>query len=170
MSARKTPPDHELKRLYEDEGLTCQQIADTCGATKAVVARALHKAGINVRDQKGVNHSQWKGGRVVISSGYVGVWRPDHPRCNQQGYVREHIVVMEEQLGRPLTDEEIVHHIDFDKKNNDPKNLFNCEDNKEHSVVHNQANELFGQMVKSGLVIFNRETKEYELSPKLQSI
>lgn len=47
---------------------------------------------------------------------------PDHPRA-QRGYVPEHILVMEEQLGRYLTRDEVVHHRDRNKKNNAPDNL-----------------------------------------------
>ncbi len=35
----------------------------------------------------------------------------------------EHRIVAERLLGRPLRDKEIVHHIDGDKRNNDPANL-----------------------------------------------
>lgn len=45
-----------------------------------------------------------------------------------KGYVKidgvhEHRIVAEKMLGRPLTETEIVHHIDGDKHNNDPSNL-----------------------------------------------
>lgn len=49
-------------------------------------------------------------------------------RGTGMGYVKEygrhqHRVVMEKILGRKLVKGEIVHHIDHNKKNNDPSNL-----------------------------------------------
>lgn len=38
-------------------------------------------------------------------------------------YVLEHRLVMAKIIGRPLTSDEFVHHIDFNKSNNDPSNL-----------------------------------------------
>lgn len=46
-----------------------------------------------------------------------------HPNATKEGYVLEHRAVVERELGRLLTADEVVHHIDEDKHNNDPKNL-----------------------------------------------
>lgn len=48
----------------------------------------------------------------------------------------EHRLVMERKLGRPLTSEEVVHHIDHDPRNNDPDNLM-VMSHAEHCAHHN---------------------------------
>jgi len=56
--------------------------------------------------------------------------------------IREHRHVMEQVLGRELTPDEIVHHIDEDKSNNDPSNLkvINRSSHpKEHSTFRNET-------------------------------
>lgn len=63
--------------------------------------------------------------------GYWWVRKPEHPRA-RDGFVKEHIVIMEGIIGRSLKKEgkgpciatdEVVHHIDRIKSNNEPSNL-----------------------------------------------
>ncbi len=66
----------------------------------------------------------WKGGRTRSKAGYVMVRAPDHPRAsNNGGYVFEHILVMEDVLGRHLLPGENVHHKNGVKDDNRPSNL-----------------------------------------------
>lgn len=70
------------------------------------------------------------------SAGYVMVYAPDHPRA-QHGYIWEHILVVEKELGRYLEPDEVVHHIDRRKDNNDPSNLLVLT-KTQHCALHYQ--------------------------------
>ena len=54
-----------------------------------------------------------------------------------------HRVVAEQQLGRPLRSDEIVHHIDGNKRNNNPSNL-RVMTRSEHASLHARLNKFFG--------------------------
>lgn len=76
-----------------------------------------------MRSWAGANNPRWKGGRKTHGHGYLLVAAPNHPHKDKQGYVREHRLVMEKEIGRYLLPTEDVHHLDHDKTNNDIKNL-----------------------------------------------
>lgn len=51
-----------------------------------------------------------KGEGTITNAGYVLEPIPDHPNAASNGYVRQHVRVMAEHLGRPLRKGENVHH------------------------------------------------------------
>ena len=59
----------------------------------------------------------------VFSGGYKMIKKRDHPRAWANGYVYEHILVLEKKLGRPLEPHEVSHHLDGNQLNNSPNNL-----------------------------------------------
>lgn len=73
---------------------------------------------------RGANAVGWKGGRSVTQDGYVLVSVADHPYARKHhGYVPEHRLVMEQQLGRHLVKGETVHHINGNRGDNRLENL-----------------------------------------------
>lgn len=55
--------------------------------------------------------------------GYVRVYCPMHPEANTWGYVYEHRLIMEGVIGRHLTKNEHIHHINGKRWDNRPENL-----------------------------------------------
>lgn len=88
-------------------------------------------------------------------SEYKIVYSPKHNRA-----IAYHRYVMEEFLGRELTSEENVHHIDLDKQNNNLNNLIVC-NNSEHSKYHFGTWKLISELVKTGLVKFDKDGGYY---------
>jgi hypothetical protein len=85
--------------------------------------------------KSGANHPCWKGGRHLTKKGYIIVFSPYHPFANNR-YVLEHRLICEKLLGRFLEPEERVHHIDFNRANNNPDNLIVFETPIDHMNYH----------------------------------
>lgn len=75
-------------------------------------------------------------GSGMISKGYKYYLDKNHPKSSFQGYVAEHVLVMESHLGRHLEPGEVVHHIDRDRLNNDISNLKLYTSQSEHMRGH----------------------------------
>jgi hypothetical protein len=54
-----------------------------------------------------------------------------------------HRVVAEQKLGRKLLPGEVVHHIDGDKRNNNPENLMVFASQEEHAALHVREEKFF---------------------------
>lgn len=122
----------ELRRLYEQLG-SCSAVARTLGVPIPTMRSRLIRAGVSLKTgfrspktirHYGPDHWNWQGGSFIMSRGYVMEYAPDHPDAPKgKGYVLQHRLVMERQLGRYLTDSEVVHHRNEDKQDNRPENL-----------------------------------------------
>ena len=87
---------------------------------------------------------------------YLCTFCPDNPRATKEGYVYTHVLVAEKKLGRCLTKDECVHHLDEDKYNNTEDNIIVFKTVADHTSFH-QGNE----MVKDGDVYWcpNKSTR-----------
>uniref|UniRef100_A0A6M3K672 Putative homing endonuclease n=1 Tax=viral metagenome TaxID=1070528 RepID=A0A6M3K672_9ZZZZ len=90
---------------------------------------------------RGKNHPQWKGGRYKDKTwGYIFVHKPNHPFADKRGYIREHRLIIEKQIGRYLHRWEVAHHINSIRNDNRPENL-KVMSKSEHSHLHNSKGE-----------------------------
>lgn len=104
----------------------CQQ----CGASLAGLSpsKAVRQFCSNeCRAQARIKHhtDRLHNGRPVLKTraGYLSLYEPGHPNANKCGRILEHRYVMSQVLGRPLTTDEHVDHINQDKTDNRPENL-----------------------------------------------
>jgi len=81
---------------------------------------------------KGGESPSWQGGKYSDKRGYRYVHLENlkeetqnlvAPMVMKSGYIAEHRLVMAVELGRPLTRQEKVHHVNGDQSDNRPENL-----------------------------------------------
>lgn len=116
-----------LAKKYEELG-SLQKVADYFRVSKKLILNYMKRFDIQRNQRKPKQEKPKKidtfhKGYTISWNGYKMIYLPIHPHCDGKGYIREHILVMEKYLGRYLTEDEIVHHIDENKLNNDINNL-----------------------------------------------
>ena len=75
-------------------------------------------------------------GRKRTPSGYIALCIKEHPYSDVQGYIFEHRVMMEKEIGRYLKPNEVVHHKNEIKHDNRLENL-ELMTHGEHTTLHN---------------------------------
>lgn len=77
-------------------------------------------------------------GRGMTENGYVKIKCPWHSRADMNGWILEHIVIMEQYLGRYLVEPEEVHHKNGHHDDNRIENLELMSDRSTHLSFHNK--------------------------------
>lgn len=110
----------------------CERPARARGLCDAHYRRLLEYGDVRADDPVGKHHRPWRtvrprwGNRSFTREGYVRVYQPEHPNAQRDGQVLEHRLVMAGILGRELRGDEIVHHRNGVRHDNDPRNLQLC--------------------------------------------
>lgn len=126
--------------------LTCQQCGCEFTRTEGYMRKPARgkycSQSCSSKSRTGERNSVWKGGRKIDAGGYILRLRPNHPHARRSGYVLEHRLVIEESIGRYLTPDEIVHHVNRNKTDNRLENL-QVMSEAEHILLHHPSSASF---------------------------
>lgn len=126
----------EFKRLYEEDGLSCTQIAKIFGITRQAAHETLTRVGTKFRKTKLLPYIMYDGRKWTISK-TTGYYRDTVER---KIHVSLHRYVWEKHNGK-IPEGWDIHHVDLDKQNCDISNLI-CLPKAEHTSLysphHNQ--------------------------------
>ena len=139
--------DIELIKNMRDKGASLNEVAAFFGKSPSTISEKAEQAGL-------------------------GKWRKSSGRfCGRliDGFDHRHAIythraLIEKALGRKLNNNEIVHHIDGDKDNNDLSNLHLFSSRAEHLNAHKSAGRQLQELFRKGLLTFNRITGLYEVT------
>jgi phage FluMu protein Com len=76
--------------------------------------------------KRGSEAPNWKGGKT-LSENYI---------LDNASGKREHVLVVERVLGKPMPPKAVVHHVDGNGQNNTHSNLVLCNNHAYHNLLH----------------------------------
>src|SRR4030067_2949826 len=111
------------------------------------------------------HYQNWQRHGDALYTDKIRKIKQDKP--NKYGYLEErgknhrvvHRNIVEQMLGKHLNSNDIVHHIDIDKSNNQPENLYVCS-RSEHQNIHKQLERIASRLIKREIIDF--ENGEYQ--------
>ena len=127
------------------------------GGSSVTIARQLNRAPSVVRSRaRRIGLGKWKRGYKDFR-GYKVV------KLDGARRVPEHREIVEKSIGRNLTSSEIIHHINFRKRDNWPDNLHICDSVASHHKAHYSLYGLVASLLERGIIIFDGIEGVYKL-------
>lgn len=117
-----------LEKMYSKLG-TIRAVARAAGITYRVATLRFSKFNIPHKKTTAKNY------KTRNAAGYILVLCKGHPGATKSGYVYEHRMVVEAKIGRLLSSNEIVHHVNGIKNDNRIDNLV-ITTRSRHAVHH----------------------------------
>ena len=127
----------ELVEKFVKQEMSVRDLMLHYKCSESVIYRHLNRYKLNDANL-GVER-MWRQKRkkyTTITQGYLHVYRKGHHKADTYGRVPEHIIIMEEAIGRPIAENEIVHHINMEKLDNSFNNLSVVHRLDHHSIHH----------------------------------
>ena len=133
-AARSAQIDEAHLRRLHAQGQSCREMAPTLGTNEETVRRRLRMLGLPrlLAKARPDRNYFWTGGLSVDKHGYLLEKMPEHPQATRSGYVRQHRLVVERELGRLLLRTEVVDHRNGDTSDNRMSNLRVFASNADH--------------------------------------
>jgi hypothetical protein len=155
IATKKATVGFLRKQYYEDCGGSVKRLTEKYSVSSSRLKEILQSNGIQLVNPRVAQSKSQTGKRAKTEvreyHGYViqTVKRAD----GKYRSVKLHRLVMERLLGRELKRGEMVHHINLDKSNNEPENLFLCQ-SEEHGQAHASLVGVSRTLIQAGVIIF----------------
>lgn len=147
-----------------------KHLCKNCSAKKAGREKTGKYTAYNKGGVKNPN-SILKGSTYKNTHGYLETYLGlNHGFGNRKDkFVLQHRLIAELKIGRKLLKGELVHHVDNNRTNNQPDNLYVCPNISTHRKIHSNLEDIAFKLVEAGIIKFNSETGEYSM-PVLEEI
>lgn len=132
---------------------TVNELAKKMNRTTYAIRSRKHKLGLNNKYDKIAKN----GGNIYVRNANYIVYY-DKRTNTSRSY---HRILYEKHYGIKLTKEQIIHHLDGNKKNNNISNLLLTKNMSEHRKVHAQLEAVAFQLYKEGFIKFDKNENKY---------